>query len=78
MPVSNRLLIALIAWEVLMLATLPSRAQEISPRERALMERIGGEVNSNIACSTNVVALQDKIKDLETKLKAQEKSKVPK
>ncbi len=44
-------------------------AQEAPPRERALLERIGLEVNSNLTCSANVAALQDKIKELEAKLK---------
>ncbi len=47
-----------------------ARAQEqSSPRERALMERVSAEINGNLVCSTNVAALQDKIKDLEQKLK---------
>lgn len=40
------------------------------PRERALMERVGAEINNNLVCSTNVAALQDRIKELESKLKA--------
>lgn len=50
------------------------RGQETSPRERALIERIGIEVNGNLVCSTNIASLQDKIKELETRLKAAEKS----
>ncbi len=74
MPVINRLLIAFVVWEVLVLFTLPVRSQEQPPpRERALMERVSAEINSNLVCATNVATLQDKIKELEAKLKAAEK-----
>lgn len=74
MPIVNRLLIAFLVWEVLVLATLPSRAQDIpSPRERALMDRVSTEINGNLMCSANVAALQDRVRDLEQKLKATEK-----
>ncbi len=70
MPIVNRLLIAVIVWEILVLVTLPVRAQDQgSPRERALMERVSVEINNSLVCSTNVAVLQDKIKDLEQKLK---------
>lgn len=56
-----------------------ARGQEqSSPRERALMERVSIEVNGNLACSTNIATLQDKIKELEAKLKATEKPEAPK
>lgn len=74
MPVVNRLLLAFVVWEIIALATLPSRAQDAAPpRERALMERVSIEINGNLACSANVAALQDRVRELEQKLKAAEK-----
>lgn len=74
MPVANRLLLAFVIWEILVLATLPGRAQDIPPpRERALMERVSIEINGNLMCSANVAALQDRVRELEQKLKAAEK-----
>ena len=74
MPVANRLLLAFVIWEIVVLLTLPARAQDnVSPRERALMDRVSIEINGNLACSTAVAALQDRVKELEQKLKAAEK-----
>ena len=51
-----------------------ARAQEqATPREQALMQRVSGEINGNLVCSANTIALQDKIKELEAKLKEAEK-----
>ncbi len=54
---------------LLMLSSSAIAQEQGTPRERALMERIGGEVNGSLVCSANVIALQDKIKELEAKLK---------
>ncbi len=65
-----------IGLALFLLSAATGQTQEQStPRERALMERIGLEINSNLACSTNVAALQDKIKELDAKLKATETPK---
>lgn len=64
---------------MLVFAIAVSHAQEQStPREQALMQRVSGEINGNLVCSANVIALQDKIKELEAKLKATEKPEDPK
>lgn len=74
MPVANRLLLAFVVWEIAVLLAFPARAQDnASPRERALLGRISAEINTSLACSTEVAVLQDRIKDLEQKLKTPEK-----
>lgn len=74
MPVVNRLLLVFVIWEIAVLLTVPARAQDIgTPRERALMERVSIEINSGLNCATNVAVLQDKVRELEQKLKATEK-----
>lgn len=60
-----------VLFNLLALSVALARAQEQppSPHERALMERVSREINSNLICSTNLEALRDKIKELEAKLK---------
>lgn len=68
-----------LLFTVFLFSVALARAQELSPpRERALMARVSSEINSNLACSTDVAALQDKIRELEQKLKAADKPEVPK
>lgn len=56
------------------LCILSASAQEqATPKERALIERITGELNNNIACSTTVQTLLDRIKELEAKAKSDAK-----
>ncbi len=63
-----------IGFFIFLLSAVTGQTQEqSSPRERALMERVSGEINGNLICSANVIALQDKIKELEAKVKAAEK-----
>ncbi len=78
MPIANRLLIAIITWEVLVLLTLPLRAQEQqTPKNRALMERIGIEVNGNLACAEATYALRDRVSELERQLAASKAKETP-
>ncbi len=59
-----------LLFNMLLFSVALARAQEqATPRERALMERVSGEINSNLVCSAATIALQDKIKELEQKLK---------
>lgn len=54
-----------ILFNMFLASVVLARAQEqATPRERALMERVGSEVNGNLICVANVVALQDKVKEL--------------
>lgn len=54
-----------ILFNMFLASVVLARAQEqAAPRERALMQRIGSEVNSNLVCAANAEALQDKIKEL--------------
>lgn len=62
-------LVSLLLWFAL-LYPLWGQEQPASPRERALMERVSIEINNNLACSTSVQALQDRIRELEQKAKA--------
>lgn len=58
---------------------LPARAQEQqSPRTRALIERLNHEVQNTLTCSENAYKLLDKVKELQDKLDAAQKSLEPK
>lgn len=69
--------ISLAMWGMLLIGGFKAFGQEqATPRERAFMERINIEISNNLGCSTNSIALQDRIKQLEQKLTEAEK-KVP-
>lgn len=53
---------------LLALSATPALAQEPTPQVRALSERVMQELNTALTCTANVIALQDKIKELEAKL----------
>lgn len=70
---------------ILSLLTMPALAQTPRSRptppqppqqsgiEQALYERLGGEINANIACNGQLIELRKKVAELEGKLKDQEK-----
>lgn len=50
------------------LAQTPSAPQQDTPQVQALTSRLINEINGNLACSANVIALQDAVKKLNTEL----------
>lgn len=75
----SRLLLALDIWGLLILATLPAKAQQIpsTPLEQAMTARILSEVSTGLQCSSSLIVVQtalkvaqDRIKELETKYEA--------
>jgi hypothetical protein len=66
---------------VLLLVAMPAFAQQpqqpASPMEQALGQKLMEEINSNIQLRTQLVGMQDQIKDLQAKLKPQDKPPEP-
>lgn len=72
MPIVNRLLIALIVWELAVFLTLPARAQptqEHTAQVQALFARTNAEINANLICSTQAIELSKLLKDEQEKVK---------
>lgn len=65
-------LLALLAWQDY------ASAEDQPPKVRALYERLNVEIGNTLTCSENAYILLDKIKDLQAKLDAAQKSPEPK
>jgi hypothetical protein len=63
-----------LATTVAASAQAPQPAPQQSPGERALAQRLMGEINNGLQCGTSLIAAQDQIAQLQKEL-ADEKAK---